>query len=179
MQCLLEGFIDFDTEVSQIAVRDANGEINFYSLTENTHKNGILVESNAPFKNDPLTQLAHSHTGKLLEHFNYVGVLAIEFFVSNNSLIINEMAPRVHNSGHWTIEGAQTSQFENHIRAITGMALGDTACIGKSRMLNCLGEMPKRSEILKDPSAHYHDYAKEPRPSRKVGHITYHYLNPA
>ena len=171
--CLLEGFVNFDTEVSQIAVRAKDGEIRFYPLTENTHKNGILIESNAPFKNNVLSALAQSYTSKLLEHFNYVGVLAIEFFVCSDALIINEMAPRVHNSGHWTIEGAVSSQFENHIRAITGLPLGDTSAVGSSRMLNCLGEMPSRDEILKDPAAHYHDYAKEPRSGRKVGHVTY------
>lgn len=172
--CLLEGFVQFDTEVSQIAMRATGGDIRFYPLTENTHKNGILIESNAPFIDNNLTELAQNYTQKLLEHFNYVGVLSIEFFVCGNALIINEMAPRVHNSGHWTIEGAATSQFENHIRAITGLPLGDTSAIGKSKMINCLGEMPSRSEILKDPTAHYHDYAKEPRKGRKVGHITYH-----
>lgn len=171
--CLLEGFVQFETEVSQIAVRGNDGDIRFYPLTENTHKNGILIESNAPYTNDSLSDLAQNYTTKLLEHFNYVGVLAIEFFVSNNALIINEMAPRVHNSGHWTIEGTLTSQFENHIRAITGLPLGDTFAICKSKMINCLGEMPDRKEALSDTSAHYHDYSKEPRPGRKVGHITY------
>jgi len=172
-ECLLEGFVQFDFEVSQIAVRDTDGNIKFYPLTENRHQNGILVESNAPYENIKLEKLAQSHTKKLLEKFNYVGILAIEFFVNGNSLIINEMAPRVHNSGHWTIEGTLSSQFENHIRAITGLPLGDTAAICKTKMVNCLGEMPSRKESLKDFSAHYHDYAKAARPGRKVGHITY------
>ena len=171
--CLLEGFIKFDFEVSQVAVRDADGNINFYPLTENRHEHGILIESNAPFVNSVLESLAQTYTKKLLEHFDYIGVLAIEFFVKGNSLIINEMAPRVHNSGHWTIEGTISSQFENHIRAITGLPLGDTFAICKAKMINCLGEMPNRAESLKDASAHYHDYAKEARPGRKVGHITY------
>jgi len=171
--CLLEGFVKFDFEVSQVAARDAKGNINFYPLAENRHENGILIESNAPFVNKVLESLAQTYTKNVLEHFNYVGVLAIEFFVNADSLIINEMAPRVHNSGHWTIEGTISSQFENHIRAITDLPLGDTFAIGKAKMINCLGEMSKREEVLKNASAHYHDYAKAARPGRKVGHITY------
>ncbi|MBT8142319.1 MAG: ATP-grasp domain-containing protein, partial [Gammaproteobacteria bacterium] len=176
LACLLEGFVDFDKEVSQVAVRGKDGEIKFYPLAHNIHKNGVLVETNAPYQDDALAELAQRHTRKLLEHFNYVGVLAVEYFVSKGGLIINEMAPRVHNSGHWSIEGALTSQFENHIRAISGLPLGDCSAVGVSKMLNCLGEMLDRAEAMQDLNAHYHDYAKEPRPGRKVGHITYHYL---
>lgn len=171
--CLLEGFVNFDLEVSQVATRDQQGHIAFYPLTHNRHEDGILVESIAPYDSDVLTKKAQSYTRKVLEHFDYVGTLAIEFFVSGEELIVNEMAPRVHNSGHWTIEGAITSQFENHIRAITGLPLGATDAVGQVRMLNCIGAMPSRTERLCDTTANYHDYGKSAREGRKVGHITY------
>ena len=109
---------------------------------------------------------------RLLEHFNYVGVLTIEFFVSRGKLIANEMAPRVHNSGHWTIEGAETSQFENHVRAIAGLPLGSTRARGHAAMINLIGELPTRNGLLAESGLHWHDYGKEARPGRKLGHIT-------
>lgn len=173
VDCLLEGFVDFDLEVSQVATRDQHGNIAFYPLTHNRHENGILVESIAPYSNAILQEKAQDCTRKVLKHFDYVGTLAIEYFVAGDNLIVNEMAPRVHNSGHWTIEGAVTSQFENHIRAITGLPLGAADAVGQVRMQNCIGEMPARSKSLTDKNAHYHDYGKSARPGRKVGHITY------
>jgi 5-(carboxyamino)imidazole ribonucleotide synthase len=108
----------------------------------------------------------------MLEYFNYAGILNIEFFVRNGRLIANETAPRVHNSGHWTIEGAATSQFENHLRAILGWPLGNTAARGHAAMINLVGSLPARDALLKEPGLHWHDYGKEPRPGRKLGHLT-------
>jgi len=170
---LLEGFVNFDFEVSQVATRAINGDIVFYPLTKNRHADGILVESTAPYINKSLTEKAQAYTAKVLEHFEYIGTLAIEYFVSGDELIVNEMAPRVHNSGHWTIEGSETSQFENHIRAISGLPLGPTDAVGEIRMENCIGQMPAREDTLGNQFAHYHDYGKSARPGRKVGHITY------
>lgn len=169
---ILEEFIAFEQEVSLIAVRNQQGEIRCYPLTENQHEAGILRVSRAPYHMPVLQQQAENYVTRLLEKFNYIGVLTVEFFQKANQLIANEMAPRVHNSGHWTIEGATISQFENHLRAITGLPLGDTAAIGYSAMINLIGEMPTTEKILALPSAHFHYYAKEPRPGRKLGHIT-------
>lgn len=169
---ILEQFIDFEREVSIIGVRGADGECRFYPLAHNTHSNGILHHSVAPFEDERLQSAAENHARTLMEHFDYVGVLTIEFFVQNGKLIANEIAPRVHNSGHWTIEGAETSQFENHIRAVVGLPLGGTAAVGCSAMVNFLGEMPPAETVLAIPGAHYHDYGKSPRPARKLGHCT-------
>ena len=138
----------FDAEVSIIAVRGADGDIAFYPLNLNVHREGILRLTRAPFGNAALTRQAQRAARKLLEHFNYVGVLTIEFFVERGRLIANEMAPRVHNSGHWTIEGAETSQFENHVRAIAGLPLGSTRARGHSAMINLVGELPARDALL-------------------------------
>ncbi|HET6725468.1 MAG TPA: 5-(carboxyamino)imidazole ribonucleotide synthase [Gammaproteobacteria bacterium] len=169
---ILEQFIDFDREVSVIGVRAMNGECRFYPLAHNTHHHGILHHSVAPYVNKGLQAKAEIHSRTLMEHFGYVGVLTIEFFVKDGNLIANEIAPRVHNSGHWTIEGAETSQFENHIRAVAGLPLGDTAPAGHSAMVNFLGEMPPVEQVIAIPGAHYHDYGKSPRPGRKLGHCT-------
>ena len=169
---ILESFVDFEREVSIIAVRGRNGATAFYPLTENTHRDGILRLSRAPCDDPDLTALARDHAARLLERLDYVGVLAIEFFVAGGRLLANEMAPRVHNSGHWTIEGAETSQFENHLRAVCGLPLGSTAARGHSAMINCIGTMVDRATCLAMPGAHYHDYGKRPRPGRKVGHVT-------
>ena len=130
---LYENLVPFDKEVSIIAVRGQDGAIAFYPLNLNVHREGILRLTRAPFVNAALTRQAQRAARRLLEHFNYVGVLTIEFFVARGKLIANEMAPRVHNSGHWTIEGAETSQFENHVRAIAGLPLGSTGPRGHSR----------------------------------------------
>lgn len=169
---LYEGFVAFDREVSLIGVRSKTGETAFYPLCENTHEAGILRITHAPYGDARLTTQAQAVMRKIFDVLNYVGVLTIEFFVKGDQLIGNEMAPRVHNSGHWTIEGAETSQFENHIRAITGMPLGSCAPCGYSVMVNCIGHMPNPVAIDMVPGAHYHAYGKAERPLRKVGHVT-------
>jgi 5-(carboxyamino)imidazole ribonucleotide synthase len=170
---IYEGFVRFEREVSLIAARSRSGEIVFYPLAENTHQEGILAETRAPFNDRSLQRLAERYMRRVLEHFRYVGVLAIEFFVADGALIANEMAPRVHNSGHWTIEGAVTSQFENHLRAILGLPLGRTEAVGHAAMVNFVGHLPNRKQVLAVPGAHLHDYGKrEARPGRKLGHGT-------
>lgn len=169
---LLEGFIPFEREVSVLAARGRDGAIALYPLVENHHRQGILRLSRVPCALPALEQEAWDYVRRLLERLKYIGLLAVEFFVHEGRLIANEMAPRVHNSGHWTIEGATTNQFENHLRAIAGLPLGATTAIGTSAMLNCIGEMADRDAVLAVTGAHYHAYGKEPRPGRKVGHIT-------
>jgi 5-(carboxyamino)imidazole ribonucleotide synthase len=169
---LYENLVPFDAEVSIIAVRGADGDVAFYPLNLNVHREGILRLTRAPYGNPALTRQAQRAAKKLLEHFKYVGVLTIEFFVKRGKLVANEMAPRVHNSGHWTIEGAVTSQFENHVRAIAGLPLGSTAPRGHSAMINLIGELPARDALLADGGLHWHDYGKSPRPGRKLGHLT-------
>ncbi len=169
---LLEGFVPFEREVSVLAARGRDGETVFYPLVENHHRDGILRLSRAPCLKPDLEQEGWDYARRLLERLNYVGLLAIEFFVHEDRLIANEMAPRVHNSGHWTIEGAETSQFENHLRAILGLPLGPAAAVGQSVMLNCIGAMPEPAAVLAVAGAHYHAYGKAPRPGRKVGHLT-------
>jgi 5-(carboxyamino)imidazole ribonucleotide synthase len=169
---IYEGFVDFSREVSLIGVRSTTGETRFYPLSWNTHEAGILRHSIAPYRNAPLQKQAERHLTRLMKHFDYAGVLTVEFFVKRGQLIANEMAPRVHNSGHWTIEGAETSQFENHVRAILGLPLGSTRPIGHSAMLNFIGTIPTLGNILRVPGVHFHSYGKEPRPNRKLGHCT-------
>lgn len=169
---IYEGFVDFSREVSLIGVRSTTGETRFYPLSANTHEGGILRYSVAPYRNAPLQKQAEQYLKRLFKHFDYAGVLTVEFFVKRGRLIANEMAPRVHNSGHWTIEGAHTSQFENHIRAILGLPLGSTSPIGHSAMVNFIGELPALRNILRIPGVHFHSYGKEPRPNRKLGHCT-------
>jgi len=169
---LYENLVPFDAEVSVIAVRGADGDLAFYPLNLNVHRDGILRLTRAPYGNAALTRQAHRAARKLLTHFNYVGVLTIEFFVKRGKLVANEMAPRVHNSGHWTIEGAETSQFENHVRAIAGLPLGSTRARGHSAMINLIGELPTRDPLLAEPGLHWHDYGKSARPGRKLGHLT-------
>ncbi len=170
--CVLEEFIAFDREVSLIAVRSRGGETAFYPLVHNIHQNGILHISRAPYANKKLQQQAEHYVGMILRHFNYVGVLAVEFFVRDKQLIANEMAPRVHNTGHWTIEGAGVSQFENHLRAILGLPLGTTEAHSHAAMINFISTLPPAEKILAIPGCHYHDYGKAPRPGRKLGHAT-------
>jgi 5-(carboxyamino)imidazole ribonucleotide synthase len=172
--CILEGMLRFDAEVSMIAARGLAGEIAFYPLVENVHRDGILRRSTVPAQSatPKLQALAERCLRDVLERLEYVGVLAVEFFVLGDTLIANEMAPRVHNSGHWTIEGAATSQFENHLRAITGMPLGSTES-QPTVMLNCIGTIPSKGETDAWPGLWRHDYGKEPRPGRKVGHLTF------
>jgi 5-(carboxyamino)imidazole ribonucleotide synthase len=169
---LYEELVPFDLEVSVIGVRSRSGECRIYPLNHNVHSGGILRLTRAPYGNVRLNRLASRHVLAVMEHFRYVGVLAIEFFVRKGQLIANEMAPRVHNSGHWTIEGAVTSQFENHLRAILGLPLGETRAVGHSAMINIIGTMPERSRTLSYAGVHLHDYGKKPRPGRKLGHLT-------
>ncbi len=180
--CILEGTVPFTAEVSLIAARNASGQIVFYPLTENHHRAGILRVSIAPCSaasTNPcdckaLQPVAEAHLRELLIRLDYIGVLAVEFFTlgtETGKLIANEMAPRVHNSGHWTIEGAETSQFENHLRALLNLPLGPTAS-QPTIMLNCIGTMPPAEDTARYPEVHRHDYGKEPRPGRKVGHLT-------
>lgn len=170
--CILEGMVSFDAEVSLIAVRGGTGQIVFYPLIKNHHSEGILRTSIAPFVDATLQVQAENYLTHLLEKLDYVGVLAVEFFLVNGTLLANEMAPRVHNSGHWTIEGSATSQFENHLRAIAGMELGDTAS-RPTVMLNCIGTMPAQVDTAAFAGLFRHDYGKEARPGRKVGHLTF------
>jgi 5-(carboxyamino)imidazole ribonucleotide synthase len=169
---LYEQHVPFDYEVSAIGVRGRDGEFAMYPLNRNLHAGGILRLTLAPWKAPRLEAAARRTLRRVMEHFNYVGVLAIEFFVRRGQLLANEMAPRVHNSGHWTIEGAVTSQFENHLRAVAGLPLGSTAARGHSAMLNLIGTMPKRQKLLDEPGLHLHDYGKVARTGRKLGHMT-------
>lgn len=170
---IAEGFINFEREVSIIAVRAQTGEIRYYPLVENEHYQGILAKTIAPAPNsDHLTEQAQNNIKKLLEHLDYVGVLTLELFVTAEGLLANEIAPRVHNSGHWSIEGAVCSQFENHIRAVAGLPLGDTSIIKPSVMLNVIGKYPNLSQLLAIEGVHYHGYDKEERDDRKIAHIT-------
>jgi 5-(carboxyamino)imidazole ribonucleotide synthase len=171
---ILEKFVPFQRELSVLGVRSRNGEIAFYPLIENHHRGGILRLSLAPAPNLAVAfqNEAERAARALLETLGYVGVLCIEFFEIDGKLLANEMAPRVHNSGHWSIEGAVTSQFENHLRAILGYPLGSTSPIGVSAMINLIGELPESVEVLQVPNAHLHLYGKEPRAGRKLGHVT-------
>lgn len=170
---IAEGFICFEREVSLIAVRSKTGEIAYYPLVENTHNNGILAKTVAPALNvEHLTKDAQNSIAKILEKLNYVGVLTLELFVTPNGLLANEIAPRVHNSGHWTIEGANTSQFENHVRAVLGLPLGGTNIVKPSVMLNVIGKYPDENQLLKIKGVHFHHYHKAERDGRKIGHIT-------
>lgn len=171
---ILEGFVDFTREVSQIAVRGRDGAVGFYPLAENHHAGGILRLSLAPAPgaSAALREQACRAIAGVMERLNYVGVLAIEFFQVGEDLVANEMAPRVHNSGHWTIEGARTSQFENHLRAVAGWPLGATEAVGHSAMVNLIGAIPEAGRVLAVHGAHLHLYGKAPRPGRKVGHVT-------
>ncbi len=168
---ILEQFIPFEREVSVIAVRGKDGAMAFYPLTENVHRAGILRTSRVSLAAHPLQALAEDYARRVLAALDYVGVLAIEFFESDGRLLANEMAPRVHNSGHWTIDGAVTSQFENHIRAVSGLPLGSTRALGAAGMVNLIGDIPDVADVLSIEGARLHLYGKSPRPGRKVGHV--------
>lgn len=169
--CILEGFVPFTGEVSLVAVRARDGETRFYPLVHNTHENGILKLSIAS-TDHPLQAQAEDYVGRVLDQLDYVGVLAFEFFEVDGGLKANEIAPRVHNSGHWTIEGAECSQFENHLRAIAGLPLGSTAKVGESAMLNFIGEVPAVDAVAAIEHCHLHHYGKAFKAGRKVGHAT-------
>ena len=170
---ILEAFVPFTREVSIIAVRSRNGEFRHYPLTRNWHSNAILAASLAPAPHtEHIEAAAVAHARALAERLDYVGTFALELFDHDGELLGNEMAPRVHNSGHWTIEGAHCSQFENHLRAVLGLPLGDTGARGLSVMLNWIGQLPSSDAVLREVDAHWHDYGKESRDGRKVGHAT-------
>jgi 5-(carboxyamino)imidazole ribonucleotide synthase len=171
---ILESFVKFQRELSIIAVRGKTGEVVSYPLVENHHSGGILQKTIAPAPDvsAELERAANQHIEKLLSHLDYVGVLALELFQVESQLLANEIAPRVHNTGHWTIEGARTSQFENHLRAILGLPLGNAEAISPCAMLNLIGSAPDAAAVLAVPDAHLHWYGKQPRAGRKVGHIT-------
>ncbi|HZX81647.1 MAG TPA: 5-(carboxyamino)imidazole ribonucleotide synthase [Lysobacter sp.] len=170
---ILEGFVHFDRELSVVAVRGRDGGFRAWPLTENWHVDGVLSASLAPARVDDATAaLAVEHARRLAEALDYVGVFALELFSRDGELLANELAPRVHNSGHWTIEGSETSQFQNHLRAVLGLPLGDTRMVGTACMLNWIGEMPDARAVLGEPGGHWHDYGKAAREGRKVGHAT-------
>jgi 5-(carboxyamino)imidazole ribonucleotide synthase len=188
---ILEGFVAFERELSILAARGRDGATAYYPLVENRHRDGILRLSLAPAPGaTPALQAeAEQIAARALAALEYVGVLAIELFQTVGPgawdlgleasgsghaphLLVNEMAPRVHNSGHWTIEGAETSQFEQHLRAVLGLPLGFTAPRGHSAMVNLIGTLPDPAAVLAIPGAHLHLYGKQPRPGRKVGHVT-------
>ncbi|HET6432133.1 5-(carboxyamino)imidazole ribonucleotide synthase [Dyella sp.] len=170
---ILEAFVPFERELSVLAVRGRDGEFRTWPLTRNWHTDGVLSLSLAPAPDiDALQPRATALAKTLAERLDYVGVFALELFVKDGQLLGNEMAPRVHNSGHWTIEGSHTSQFENHVRAVLGLPLGDTGARGLSVMFNWIGELPAKEPLLRAVDGHWHDYGKEARPGRKVGHAT-------
>ena len=170
---ILEAFVPFERELSVVAVRGRDGELRAWPLTENWHEHGILAASLAPARVEASLQArALDAARRVAEALDYVGVFALELFLRDGELVANEMAPRVHNSGHWTIEGARTSQFQNHLRAVLGLPLGDTAAVGHSAMLNWIGAMPDAAPVLREAGGYWHDYGKSPRDGRKVGHAT-------
>lgn len=170
---ILEAFVPFERELSVLAVRGRDGDFRTWPLTGNWHVDGVLSMSLAPAPDiEQLQRRATELARTLAERLEYVGVFALELFVKDGELLGNEMAPRVHNSGHWTIEGAHTSQFENHVRAVLGLPLGDTGARGMAAMFNWIGDLPDPSPILQAADAHWHDYGKQARPGRKVGHAT-------
>jgi 5-(carboxyamino)imidazole ribonucleotide synthase len=173
---ILEGFCAFEREASIIAARNWNGDVAFYDLCENEHAGGILSRTTLPAQVSPATtKVAREAAENVLAAFDYVGVLTIEFFVmADGSLVANEMAPRVHNSGHWTIEGALTSQFEQHVRAVAGWPLGPTTRVAGIEMLNLIGQDANDwAALAADPEARVHLYGKrDARAGRKMGHVT-------
>jgi 5-(carboxyamino)imidazole ribonucleotide synthase len=170
---ILEAFVPFERELSVVAVRGRDGEFRTWPLTENWHVDGVLSASLAPARaDDALVATAFDHARRLAEELDYVGVFALELFCRDGALLANELAPRVHNSGHWSFEGAETSQFQNHLRAVLGRPLGATTMRGHACMLNWIGELPDADAVLRVAGAHWHDSGKSPRPGRKVGHAT-------
>ena len=167
---IAEQWVDFDSEVSAIGVRNVDGDIVTYPLTRNEHVDGMLRVSRAPVEDLVLTRHAERYVRKLLDNLDYVGVLTLELFVVGDKLFANEFAPRVHNSGHWTIEGAATSQFANHLLAITNRPLQSSQIRGYAGMINLIGRIPDAARRLK--VGQLHDYGKPPRRGRKLGHIT-------
>jgi len=170
---ILEGFVPFNRELSVLGVRGKDGAVAFYPVSVNEHREGILRTTRAPFPgvSRPVQDEAERIAAGLLHDLDYVGVLAVELFDTPAGLLANEMAPRVHNSGHWTQDGAVTSQFENHLRAVLGLPLGSAAPRGWSAMVNLIGSLPDRMAVLAVSGCHLHLYDKEPRAGRKLGHV--------
>lgn len=173
---IVEGFVHFDREISLVGCRDLGGNDAFYDVCQNVHESGILRHT-VNVQNDPMFEAAKGHLTKIMDALNYVGVCTAEFFVVDNNLVVNELAPRVHNTGHWTIEGATVSQFENHVRCIAGYPIGDTSSLGNFEMHNIIGTFPDAKELLAKPGLHLHDYRKAPKPDRKIGHMTFYMPN--
>lgn len=169
--CIVEVLVAFQREVSIIAARRPEGQIVFYPISENKHNHGILRTAECRL-NYAQQQQAENYVVRLLDALDYVGIIALELFEINGQLLANEFAPRVHNSGHWTIEGAETSQFENHLRAILNLPLGSTKSQGFVGMVNFIGGLPDLKQILAIPNTHIHFYSKTPRKGRKMGHVT-------
>jgi 5-(carboxyamino)imidazole ribonucleotide synthase len=167
---IAEQWVPFDYEVSCIGARNTESDVVIYPLSRNVHVAGILRTSRSPIDAPAIAGQAERHVRRILDELDYVGVLALEFFVKDDMLLANEFAPRVHNSGHWSIEGSETSQFENHVRAILGMPLGSVASVGHAGMINLIGAIPDAVRSLEQGVLH--DYGKAPRPGRKLGHIT-------
>jgi 5-(carboxyamino)imidazole ribonucleotide synthase len=171
--CIAEGLVAFDTELSIIATRSPRGSMRVYPVSENRHREGILRRTDAPARvSSAIAQEAVGLAEAVLSDLDYVGTMAIELFLTGRTLVANEIAPRVHNSGHWTIEGAETSQFENHLRAICDLPLGSAALRAPSTMMNVIGSWPARASLLRVPGAAVHDYGKAERSGRKLGHVT-------
>ena len=170
---VLEAFVAFDRELSIVGARSVRGDVAFHPLVENEHRRGVLVrtEAPAPGVSAELQAAAEAYAGAVMASMDYVGVLALELFQVGDRLLANEVAPRVHNSGHWTQDGAVTCQFENHVRAVAGLPLGDPSAVGYSVMINLLGDLPPLDAVLGEPLAHLHLYDKAPRPGRKIGHV--------
>ncbi len=171
-ELILEAFVAFEAECSLVSVRSQQGEVRAWPLTRNVHKDGVLMLSHPGSMDVVLQKQAEEIAQRLLNHFEYVGVMTVEFFVANGQLMVNEIAPRVHNSGHWTIDAASTSQFENHLRAVCGLPLGSAEQQQACLMFNWIGQIPDPSELLSFTGLHLHDYGKEARPGRKLGHAT-------
>jgi len=171
---ILEAFVPFQHELSVIGVRGPDGGEVFYPPIQNVHREGVLRRSTAPAPSvtPEIAALAIEYCRRIMDRLSYVGVLALELFALDGSLLANEMAPRVHNSGHWTIEGAETSQFENHLRAVLGLPLGVTTPRGRSVMFNILGHIPPVDRVVAVEGAHLHLYGKAPHAKRKLGHVT-------
>jgi len=171
-ELILEAFVSFDAECSLVSVRQRSGEIRCWPLTRNVHADGVLMLSHPGSLSGGLQQQAERVALKLLEYFQYTGVMTVEFFVAQGQLLVNEIAPRVHNSGHWTIDAASCSQFENHLRAICDWPLGATEQQRACLMFNWIGQLPERSTLLACAGLHWHEYGKQARPGRKLGHAT-------
>jgi 5-(carboxyamino)imidazole ribonucleotide synthase len=170
--CIYEAFVPFDREISVVATRALDGTTAVYPIVENLHTQGILFRSIAPARvPESLAAAATRHARSVLEGLGHVGTLALEMFVADHALVANEIAPRVHNSGHWTIQGARTSQFENHMRAVAGLPIGDPGAHAFSAMVNLIGGVPEAGEVLAIPGASAQFYGKAPRPGRKVAHM--------